>query len=115
MNTIELKVEQYTNDDGQLVYEAYFMNDKCHNPHGPAIRRWNDEGQLIREGYYLNDKCHNPHGIAYRAWDKEGQLLREEYWLDGKELTKEEWSLQLNSCSGKIVTIDGKQYRLEEI
>ena len=87
MNTIELKVEQYTNDDGQLVYEAYFMNDTWHNPNGPA----------------------------YREWDAKGQLILEEYWLHGKELTKEQFLLQLNSCSGRIVTIDGKKYRLEEI
>ena len=50
MNSIELKVEQYTNDEGQLVREEYWLNGKLHNPHGPAVRRWNHEGQHFVNG-----------------------------------------------------------------
>ena len=115
MNTIELEVTQYTNDEGQLVYEGYYLKGHLHNPHGPAVRRWNHEGQLVYEAYWLNNRLHNPRGPAARRWNDEGRLVFEAYCLKGRELTKDNFLLQLNSCSGKIVTIDGKQYKLQEV
>jgi len=41
-------------------------------------------------------------------------LMREEYWLNGGYFTKEEWEREVSSdsCLGKVITVDGKQYRL---
>jgi len=102
------------NESGVLVREEYWLNGNLHNEHGAAYRRWDDSGVLVREEYWLNDKYHNEHGPAYRRWDDSGVLKCEEYWLNGKELTKEEWQRKINpdSCLGKVVTVDGRQYRL---
>ena len=102
------------NTQGQLIIEDYFINGKWHNPNGPAYRRWNNEGQLIWEEYWLNDERHNPHGPAVRKWNDEGQLIQE-YWIDGKKLTKEQFDSSKNTCSGKIVVIDGVEYKLTPI
>ncbi len=113
MKTIELQVKQRVNDSGQLIYESYWLNGQFHNEHGPAIRIWNDSGQLICESYWLNSQFHNEHGPAIREWNDSGQLIRESYFLNGQEVAKEQ--LTGESCSDKIVEIDGKRYQLKEL
>jgi len=63
--------------------------------------------------WYLNGELHREDGPAieyangYKSW-----------YLNGKELTEEEFNnylQQRNSCDGKMVEIDGKKYRLEEV
>ena len=87
MKTIELKCIQKVLDMGQIVFEAYYLNDKLHNEHGPAFKSWNNEGTLLGEVYYLNNV----------------------------RMTQKEWEHRVNSYSGKIVEIDGKKYKLEEL
>jgi antitoxin component YwqK of YwqJK toxin-antitoxin module len=101
-------------DNGQLVYEVYYLNGKLHNPNGPACRRWYENGQLDREEYCLNNKRHNPNGPAYRRWYENGQLACEEYCLNDEELTKEQFEAKMNkpSCADRIVVIDGVEYKL---
>jgi antitoxin component YwqK of YwqJK toxin-antitoxin module len=86
MNKIKLEYICEYYENGQLRYEEYYLNDKRHNPNGPAYRRWYENGQLWYEGYYLN----------------------------GKELTKEQFEDKMNkpSCSGRTVVIDGVEYKL---
>ena len=38
-----------------------------------------------------------------------------EWYLDGIKMTEEEFNLKTKSCTGKIVEIDGKKYRLIEV
>jgi antitoxin component YwqK of YwqJK toxin-antitoxin module len=86
MNKIKLEYICEYYENGQLRYEEYYLNDKRHNPNGPAYRRWYENGQLWYEGYYLN----------------------------GKELTKEQFEDKMNkpSCADRIVVIDGVEYKL---
>jgi len=35
--------------------------------------------------------------------------------LEGKELTKKEFNQRQQPCSGKVIEIDGKKYKLTEI
>ena len=76
-----------------------------------------ENGQLGYESYWIDDKRHNPNGPAFRGWDVNGQLRDEEYWIDGKLLTKEEFENRNAppSCNGKVVEIDGKKYQLREV
>lgn len=114
MKTIELRCKQEVNDNGQLIYEEYQLNNKFHNEHGPAIKAWNNG--ITFNSYYLNNELHNEHGPAVREWDdNNGQLCHEAYYLNHELLSKEEWERRVNSCVGKIVEIDGKKYRLEEV
>ena len=117
MKTIKLDVEQSVTDSGVLVREEYLLNDKYHNEYGPAIREWDDSGQLRYEYYWLNGKLHNEHGPAYRRWNESGVLMREEYWINDEFLTKKEWEREVSSdpCLGKVITVDGKEYRLGEV
>jgi hypothetical protein len=96
-----------------LIRETYLFNGRFHNPKGPAYRQWNSSGQLIIESYWINGEYHNPKGPAFREWNSSGQLIYEAYWLHGKKVTKED--LNKTSCSGKIVEIDGKKYKLQEV
>ena len=74
-----------------------------------VIQEWNDEGQLIREAWYVDGKVHREDGPAVHRWNDEGQLILEEWRVDGKLVDKP------SGCDGKLVTIDGKQYRLEPV
>ena len=89
MNTVKLEVKQEVNDSGQLKCEEYSLNGKYHNEHGPAIRSWYGSGELWREQYRLN----------------------------GELLTKDEWQRRVkpDPCLGKVVTVDGRQYKLEAV
>ena len=110
-------------DDG---YKAWYLNGKLHREDGPAIEE--------ADGYkawYLNGKRHREDGPAirkadgYKAWYLNGERHREggpaiewpdgydEWYLNGKQLTEDEFNA--SSCHGKIVTIEGKQYRLEPV
>ena len=86
-------------------HKAWYLNGKRHREDGPAIEH--------ADGYkawYLNGKLHREDGPAaeyadsYKAW-----------YLNGKLLTEEEFNKRKNTCNGKIITIDGKKYRLEEV
>ena len=64
--------------------------------------------------WWLNGKLHREDGpaVEYSNGDKE-------WWLNDGELTEEEFNERMNpktsSCNGKMVTIDGKQYKLTEV
>jgi len=100
-------------EDGPAVEIAggtkyWYQNDKLHREDGPAIE---DAGGT--KYWYQNDKRHREDGPAiedvngYKAW----------FWL-GKEVSEEEHkklSGNSPSCDGKIVNIDGKNYKLVEV
>jgi len=87
-------------DDGD---KHWYLNDKRHREDGPAIE-WSDGSKF----WYLNDKRHREDGPAVERADGTN------YWyLNDKQVTKQE--VMKSSCSGKIVEIDGKKYKLEEV
>jgi len=44
------------------------------------------------------------HADGYKSW-----------WINGTKLTEEEFNNRYSSCTSKIVEIDGKRYKLEEV
>jgi len=58
----------------------------------------------------LEGQLHRVDGPA-REW-ADGD---KEWYLNGKRLSEEEFNKRTKSCSGKIVEIDGKKYKLIEI
>ena len=83
-------VEQLHREDGPAIEYAdgsksWWINGKHHREDGPAIER--EDG--------------------YKAW-----------YINGKRMSEEEHRKQMQkdqSCSGKVVEIDGKQYKLMEV
>ena len=86
--TAEVQWSYYGN--GQLEVEQFYVNDRRHNPNGPAYSSWYSNGQLQYEADWNNNVRHNLNGSS-RRWYMNGQLQKEEYWIDGKQLTKEEF------------------------
>jgi hypothetical protein len=89
----------------------------------------NDQGDKTMSGYikyevhvyasgnkfwYLNEQLHREDGPAIEYADG-----RKCWCLDGVEYTKSEYKAEMerrkDTCNGKIVTIEGKQYELTEI
>jgi hypothetical protein len=68
----------------------------------------------VKYEWYLNDKLHREDGPALEYVDG-----RKYWYLEGVEYTKyghkAEMKRRNNTCNGKIVTIEGKQYELTEI
>jgi len=81
-----------------------------HREDGPAIE-WADGDKF----WFLNGKRHREDGPAVvRANRAEG------FYLEGNCYSEEQYAVEMNrrnnkdSCSGKIVEIDGKKYKLTE-
>jgi hypothetical protein len=100
---IEYTVKVYSNGD-----ESWYLNGKPHREDGPAIE-WRDG----YKSWYLNGERHREDGPAI-----EYSSGRKEWYLNGEKLTEEDFNSRMNpapSCNGKVVTIDGKQYKLTEV
>jgi hypothetical protein len=85
----------------------WYLNGKLHRKDGPAAERVNGD-----KLWYLNDRPHREDGPA-REYASGGKF----WYLNGKQLTEEEFNKKTNqpSCNDKVVEIDGKKYRLEEV
>ena len=118
---------EYTVKVGSDGYESWWLNGQLHRVDGPAVeysnggKAWYLNGKYHRvdgpavecsdgsEFWYLNGKYHRVDGPAveyadgYKAW-----------YLNGREVTEEQ-VLNNTSCHGKVVEIDGKKYKLEEV
>jgi hypothetical protein len=87
------------------------VNGKHHRADGPAIE-YADGGKE----WYVNGKLHREDGPAIEYADG-----GKEWWLNGKNLTQEQFLARTKrkpkqaSCSGKVVEVDGKKYKLVEI
>jgi len=100
---IEYTVKVYSNG-----YKAWYLNGKLQREDGPAAEGGNDY-----KAWYLDGKRHREDGpaIVWSNGDKQ-------WYLNDEELTEEKFNSRMNpapSCNGKVVTIDGKQYKLKEV
>tara|TARA_S200002703_G_C3736970_1_gene226571 strand:+ start:507 stop:869 length:363 start_codon:yes stop_codon:yes gene_type:complete len=118
---IEYTVKVFENGDKQ-----WYLNGNFHREDGPAVecangtKKWYLDGKLHREDgpaieradgskhWYLNNNLHRDDGPAI-----ERASGTKEWFLNNKEVTKQE--VMKSSCVGKIVNIDGKKYKLEEV
>ena len=131
MSYIKYEVHEYS--DGT---KHWSLNGKLHREDGPAVEYWGGTKE-----WYLNDQRHREDGPAVEYWDghKEwylnDQRHREDgpaveysdgtkhWYLNGKGYSKFDYKAEMakrnsigaSSCSGKTVTIDGKEYKLTEI
>ncbi len=82
----------------------WYHNDKLHREDGPAVECANGKW------WYSNGKCHREGGpaVEWANGDKE-------WFLNDKLLTEAEFNAHTKSCNGKVVEIDGKKYKLQEV
>ena len=101
---------QYHREDGPAIEYAdgakkWYLNGKHHREDGPACEYPDDE-----KHWCFNGKRHREDGPAVE-YDDGGK-----YWyLNGEELSEVEFNARVQSCEGKIVEIDGKKYKLQEV
>jgi len=82
----------------------WFHDDKFHRTDGPAVE-WTDGSKE----WYHDGKRHRTDGPAIEYVDGS------KYWfLDGEELTEAQWRKRVAkpNCEGKVVEVDGVQYKL---
>jgi hypothetical protein len=123
MKTYKVTVDS----DGTI---RWYLKNKCHREDGPAIECANGD-----KLWYLNGQCHREDGHAVerangdKEWYLNGKLHREDgpaiecangdkYWyLNDKSLTEAQFNARTKqpSCEGKVVEIDGKKYKLQEV
>ena len=119
----EYTVREYAN--GSI---HWFFNGRLHRENGPAVERWGGD-----KHWYLNGDLHREDGPAMeyadgnKHWYLNGDLHREdgpaiewvngrkEWYLNGECMTEEQHRQQTQTCSGKVVEIDGKKYKLTEV
>jgi len=97
----EYKVEVY---DSKTIW--FNLNDQLHREDGPAI-----EYKTGSKFWYLNGQLHREDGPAIESANGD------KFWyLNGQQLSESEFNQRTKpSCSGKVVEIDGKKYKLTEI
>ena len=123
MSKSEIKKGYYEN--GNIKYECYYLNGKCHRDDGPAYIRyyeyinacvyykqyytngvWNringpavifyyENGNLEHEHYYLNGTRHRDNGPAYIAYYPDGNVWYVYHYINGEVLTEDEWYQRL--------------------
>ena len=121
MKTYTVKID----DEGT---KRWYVDGKLHREDGPAIewadgsKQWYRNGKLHREDgpaiewangtrfWYLNRKLHREDGPAI-----EWASGTREWYLNDRQLTEAEFMAHKKSCNGKVVTVDGKQYKLIEV
>jgi len=122
-----MKTYKVTVDKDKTI-RWYNSNGQRHREGGPAM-----EGANGTKAWYINGQLHREDGPAmeYASGDKEwfinGQLHREDgpayegangtksWYINGERLTEAEFNARTKSCSGKIIEIDGKKYKLTEV
>ena len=83
-------------------YKEWWVNGQRHRSDGPAV-----EYSSGFKAWYVNGQWHRLDGpaVEYASGSKQ--------WIvNGQLITEEEFNNLHNSCSGKIVEIDGKKYKL---
>jgi hypothetical protein len=123
-------VKEYTVKIDGFNTKRWFLNNILHREDGPAVE-YADGGKV----WYLNDRLHREDGPAAeyangdKFWYLNGKLHREdgsaieypdggkEWYLHGERYTEEEFNKKMNknTCSGKIVEIDGIKYKLTPV
>jgi hypothetical protein len=84
--------------------KEWYVDGKLHRTDGPAI-----EFAAGTKFWYVDGECHRIDGPAveyadgYKAWYVDGEALTEAQWR--KRVTK-------STCEGKVVEVDGVQYKL---
>ena len=96
----------------------WYLNGKQHREGGPAVEEAN--GHKV---WWLNGYRHREDGPAVeytdgtKEWYYEGLLLDEDQHRTQTQSCAEK-DYQIHnwpSCDGKVITIDGKQYKLAEV
>jgi hypothetical protein len=108
--------------------KKWYLNGKLHREDGPACeysngdKEWCLNGELHREDgpavelgngnktWWLNGKRHREEGPAI-----EYPNGYKEWYLNGDLLTEKEHQDQTQTCTNKVIEIDGKQYKLVEL
>ena len=102
MKTYTVKVE----DDGT---KRWYLNGKLHRTDGPATEYTNGS-----KCWYLDGKLHREDGPAVECAD--GTKC---WYLNGEELTEAQFADRTKkanrTCEGKVVEVDGVEYRLSAV
>jgi hypothetical protein len=86
--------------------KKWYVDGKFHRTDGPAIEYANGG-----KSWYVEGKRHRTDGPAVEWSDG-----TKKWYLEGKEYTEEEFKKKMSdNCSGKVVEIDGKKYKLTEV
>jgi hypothetical protein len=105
----------------------WYHNDNLHRLDGPAVEYVDGSKE-----WYVDDKCHRTDGPAVeyasgtKCWYVDGKRHRTDgpaveyasgtkcWYHDGDELTEAQWRKRVTkpNCEGKVVEVDGVQYKL---
>ena len=83
--------------------KEWYLNGKLHREDGPAI----EDANGYKE-WWINGERHREDGPAVECADGS-----KTWYINGKQLTEEEFNNRNKSCDGEVVTVKGKQYRLQ--
>ena len=71
------------NQNGNVRYKEWWINDKLHNENGHAFIEYYPNGNVAYKSWYINGEHHNENGPAIIVYDEDGNITRQEYWENG--------------------------------
>lgn len=69
--------------NGRLISESYYINNKLHREGGPAVINYDEDGNLLSEYYYINDELHRSWRPAVIKYYPNGAIKQESYYTNG--------------------------------
>jgi antitoxin component YwqK of YwqJK toxin-antitoxin module len=87
---LKLKEEFYPN--GNLRYQAWYLNGIRHNEEGPAYIKYYEDGKVEYQTWYFNGKYHNEEGPARIRYYEDGKVDYQAWYLNDKYLFKKDFT-----------------------
>ena len=100
-----MKTYKVTVDSEGDIY--WYYKNKLHREGGPAIEFANGD-----KSWWLNGQRHRENGPAYEFANGD-----KSWYLNDEYLTEAQFKARTKkpNCNGKVVEIDGKKYKLQEV
>jgi hypothetical protein len=107
--------------------KRWYHNNQLHRTDGPAMEYANGNKVWYRDGkLHRTDGPAVEHADGSKSWYVDGKLHRTDgpaieradgtkfWYLDGEELTEAQWRKRVGKvqCEGRVVEVDGVQYKL---
>lgn len=71
-----------------ITYHKKYNESYLHNPDGPAYVEYNVDGNIEYEAWWINDQRHNDKGFAKIKYDIDGSILATSYRIKGKPISE---------------------------
>ena len=89
-------------ENGNIKYMNYCINGVFHREDGPAVIGYYENGNIEYEKYYINDELHREDGPALIIYYQNGELSSISFYINGEE-HKEDGPSGISYCKNNSI------------